>query len=108
MTTKDNGGGPAFPTERFDNELRDVPNGYHGMTLRDYFAVNCDQPGMSEIAVAAGLRVKSSHGFFVIREDGAEVTFDEWWNSLDQATRFALYAKVRYSLADALIAERSK
>lgn len=31
-------GGPAFPTEKFDNMLRDEPVGYHGMSLRDYFA----------------------------------------------------------------------
>lgn len=31
-------GGPAFPTERFDNMARVEPNGYYGMSLRDYFA----------------------------------------------------------------------
>jgi hypothetical protein len=37
MAKIDNGG-PAFPTERFDNAARIEPDGYHGMSLRDYFA----------------------------------------------------------------------
>jgi len=31
-------GGPAFPTLRFDNAMRPEPVGYHGLTMRDWFA----------------------------------------------------------------------
>jgi hypothetical protein len=80
------------------------------LSVRDYFAVHCDQPGEAEIASAAGLVWDS--GMLVIPSEhdsiDERVTFNQWWWRLPQAERFALYAKVRYSMADALLAERSK
>lgn len=37
MSKRDDGG-PAYPTARFDNALRDEPVGFYGMSLRDWFA----------------------------------------------------------------------
>ncbi len=37
-----NTGGPAFPTEVWDNE--GVPHHTEGMTLRDYFAAHAPEP----------------------------------------------------------------
>lgn len=77
-----------------------------GMSLRDYFAVHCDQPGTAEIITAAGLSLKSPAGVFVVFPDGSEKTFSEWWNEMSQAERFGLYAKVRFDLADAMLRQR--
>jgi hypothetical protein len=82
----------------------------HGMTLRDYFAVHCDQPGEAEIIAAAGLTSLSSAGYFVTGfpdDPDKKITFTDWWREVSQEGRFRLYAKVRYAIADAMIAERS-
>jgi len=82
-------------------------NGWQaGMTLRDYFAVHADQPGVSEIVAMAGgetdgFRVKFSSG-------GSECKFNEWWNNLPLEDRLTLSARVRYAMADAMLAERAK
>jgi hypothetical protein len=78
------------------------------MTLRDYFAIHCDQPGTAEIAAAAGLSMKSPAGVFVILPDGIEMNWADWWNGLSAAERFSLYARVRFAIADAMLAERMK
>ena len=104
MSKPDNGG-PAFP---LPEHLSWAPHDSHGMSLRDWFASQCDQPGEAEIITAAGLTARSSSGYFVVFADGYEMTFSEWWRSMTQAERFALYAKVRYAIADAMLAERSK
>lgn len=96
--TKINDGGSAFP------EPLHVQCG--GMSLRDYFAIHCDQPGAAEIVDAAGM-VYSNNQVWTNAETSIG-TFNDWYNKLGQSERFALYAKVRYALADAMIAERNK
>lgn len=100
-------GGQAFPQPVTVGPNDDMYPAYPGMTLRDYFAAHVDQPGEAEIIVAAGLMAKSPAGYLVVLPNGDEITFAEWWRDLPQAERFALYAKVRYGMADAMIAERS-
>lgn len=107
-------GGQAFPTEFYETEHGDRVEpfaGSPGMTLRDYFAVHCDQPGEAEIIVAAGLTSLSSAGYFVTGfpdDPDKKITFTDWWREVSQEGRFRLYAKVRYAIADAMIAERDK
>lgn len=42
----------------------------------------------------------------VILPDGTEMGWADWWNALPAAERFALYAKVRFAIADAMLAAR--
>jgi hypothetical protein len=79
---------------------------YNGMSLRDYFAIHGDQPGVLEIASAAGLR--SEDNFWVIGADGKKQKFNDWYHALSQHERFELQAKVRYQLADAMMKHRGK
>lgn len=79
------------------------------ISLRDYAAIHVDQPGRVEIMSAAGLTIKDAYSFTVTSEgDGSSLTvqFDDWWNGLPQAERFRLYWKVRYGMADAMLAAR--
>lgn len=71
-------GGPAFPTENFDN-MRERPNGFLGMSLRDYFAGQA----------LTGLCANMGNERFV------EMSADHM-------------ADVCFLYADAMIAERSK
>lgn len=102
---------PAFPFEELRNTSSDplaTPRRFQhgGMTLRDYFAVHADQPGVSEIVTMAGGETDGFHVKF--SRDGKEYTFNEWWNDLPLDDRLKLSARVRYALADAMLAERSK
>jgi hypothetical protein len=109
MVVMQNDGGPAYPTRDFWDEAESRKH-EHGMTLRDYFAVHCDQPGEAEIIAAAGLTSLSSAGYFVTGfpdDPDKKITFTDWWREVSQEGRFRLYAKVRYAIADAMIAERS-
>lgn len=82
------------------------------ISLRDYAAIHVDQPGRVEIMSAAGLTIKDAYSFAVLAPDdeggGVTITmqFDDWWNGLPQAERFRLYWKVRYGMADAMLAAR--
>lgn len=79
--------------------------GHNGMTLRDWFAGQADQPGVSEIVAMAGHK---TDGFWVEVESASEkVKFNDWWNGLPLAERCLLYARVRYALADAMLAARA-
>lgn len=80
MTTKDSGG-PAFPTENYDNMMRDRAVGFTGMTLRDWFA------GENAAAIIGGLTASQTN---------------------TAAEHAALIARSAYQLADAMIAERAK
>jgi hypothetical protein len=104
MSDKD--GGPAFPNITPDMRVDGGP----GMSLRDYFAIHCDQPGMAEIATAAGLPWKNGTVVDTDPVDGLDRarSFDQWWSTVSQAERFELYAKVRYAMADAMLAARQK
>lgn len=96
---------PAFPTHPgHQNQNGDFFFGLDGMTLRDYFAIHSDQPGVSEIANIAGYK---TDGIFLELPDG-QVRFTEWWNALPLAERCALSARVRYAQADAMLAERER
>lgn len=94
----------AFPCtgEGFGN-----PNySQHGMSLRDWFASQCDQPGVAEIVAMAGHK---TDGFWVEFLDGSERTkFNDWYNAMPLDQRFGLVARVRYAIADAMLKERSK
>lgn len=95
----------AFFPSREAHPAFEYPVHHSGMTLRDYFAVHADQPGVSEIVTMAGgetadgYRVKFSPG-------GADYKFNEWWNGLPIADRLSLSAQVRYAMADAMLAVR--
>lgn len=97
----------AFPfPEVRDADGCGIMEGSNGMTLRDYFAVHADQPGVSEIVSMAGgetdgFRVKFSDG-------GTEYKFNEWWNDLPLVDRLDLSARVRYAMADAMLTARAK
>lgn len=101
-------GGPAFPIV---GEIKDgwpmkaAPVLSAGMTLRDYFAIHADQPGRTEIAALAGVRVK---GVGAKWEDPDVPHWEDWWSGLSSEERFSLYARVRYAIADAMLKERSK
>ncbi len=103
-TAKD--GGPAFPSVLYSHDRAENWS-TDGMSLRDYFAIHCDQPGEAEIIIAAGLKAKSTAGFTTVFPDGTEKTFTAWWLELPQPERFKLYAKVRYGIADAMLAARA-
>lgn len=99
-------GGPAFPWGEHGTVLG-------GMTIRDYFAIHCDQPGEQEIATAAGFELKDGQILFPVHpNDGpgraSKGMFRDWYRELTQQERMSLYAKVRYQLADAMLAERAK
>jgi hypothetical protein len=96
---------PAFPLRGVDNHGFYTPDQI-GMTLRDYFAVHADQPGVSEIVSAAGLR---TDGYYVLFGDGGDKQpFNEWWNNIPLHERLELSAIVRFAIADAMLKERSK
>ena len=75
---KPNTGGPAFPTEVWDNE--GVPHHTEGMTLRDYFAAKAMQSTLADNA-------------YVERTE----TASEW---------LAMVAKASYEMADAMLKAR--
>jgi len=102
-TPKD--GGPAFP----------IPNatdldGYvyatdaSGMSMRDYLAVHCDQPGMAEMVQAVGLRYSDYRVWK--NADTSLGSFDAWYGGLTLNEKYDLYAKVRYQMADAMLDAR--
>lgn len=104
-------GGPAFPLEKSGGCPSCGSAGYsvsHGMTLRDYFAIHCDQPGEAEIVTAAGL--KWDQGLVVAQDRDGTVrrSFSQWWWTIPQSRRFELYAQVRYALADAMLKARDE
>ena len=98
-------GGFAFPTP----EIR-APNGsvlsagQDGMSLRDYFAVHADQPGVAEIVSMAGLSYSANQVW--VDANTSIGTFDSWWRGITNDERFNLSARVRYALADAMLAAR--
>ena len=78
----------------------------HDMTLRDWFASQADQPGVSEIVAMAG---GETDGFYVMfSAGGTKYKFNDWWNDLPLVDRFELSARVRYALADAMLAVRAE
>jgi hypothetical protein len=106
-------GGPAFPSGESYTKTDLMGNSYHntrwplhkGMTLREYIAIHCDQPGRLEIASAAGQTLREFCGLSY--DDPGRLAFptwDEWFHQLPQSERFRLYAKVRYAIADAMLA----
>lgn len=97
------GGGPAFPTLETETYKPQW-----GMSLRDYFAIHCDQPGQAEIVETANLVWSNHQVWHGDRPDTPIGPFDKWWTTLSLSEKYQLYAKVRYSLADAMLAERSK
>lgn len=76
-----------------------------GMDLRDYFAIHNTQPGVIEICKAAGVDADINH--MIDMPMVGRVSFNTWWISLTLERQCELSAKVRYALADAMIAERS-
>lgn len=95
-------GGPAFPTKEYigHEERWD----HVGMSMRDYFAVHADQPGIAEIVSMYGLTYSANQVWS--DEITSLGTFDAWWRSIPNEERFRLSARVRYAMADAMIAAR--
>lgn len=102
---------PAFPvsTSKNDEGILGHQDGnttfqFPGMSLRDYFAIHCDQPGQAEIVLEAGL---IWNGYKVWSDSETSLgSFDEWYSKLPNEQRYALYSKVRYQLADAMLKAR--
>ena len=82
------------------SETRDDGGHQNGMSLRDYFAIHCDQPGVTELLALAGKTPASNRSEAMV--------FANWWPSLSNDERFGWYAKCRYAMADAMITERNK
>lgn len=96
---------PAFP---YDEKSGDGSHwhSHPGMSLRDWFASQADQPGVSEIVAMAGGQTDGFHVKF--SPDGTEYKFNEWWKDLPLTDRLELAARVRFAYADAMLAERQK
>lgn len=91
-------GGLAFPL------FEEGPHSSVGMSLRDYFAVHSDQPGIAEIVSMYGLTYSANQ---VWSDEVTSLgTFDSWWRSIPNEERFRMSARVRYAMADAMIAAR--
>lgn len=90
-------GGPAFPIEILQES---------GLSHRDYAAIHADQPGIAEIVSMAGFTYASNQVWS--DEQTSLGTFDMWWRSIPNAERFMLSARVRYAMADALLAVKSE
>lgn len=100
---RDDDGNAAFPLHI---PSTDAGSWDHGMSLRDYFAIHCDQPGEAEICTAAGLTWTVSG--MIDRGDEKAQTFGQWWATQTQEQRFYLYAKARYAMADAMLKARGQ
>lgn len=110
MSVRDDGG-PAFPKphDPYPSLQGTERPGPSGMSLRDYFAAHCDQPGQQEIAAAAGVVLQETCGLpFADAERQKLQTFAQWYAGLPVSERFRLYAVVRYQMADAMLKERGE
>lgn len=97
-----NDGGPAFPDPaRAGGNCMGV-----GMTLRDYFATHSVQPGCGEVASMAGLVYRA--GLVWADKDTSLGNFDSWFNALPLDERLSLFSRVKYAMADAMLAARSQ
>ncbi|KAA3504631.1 hypothetical protein DXM27_05320 [Rhizobium rhizogenes] len=76
------------------------------MTHRDYAAIHADQPGIAEIVSMAGFTYLS--GQVWSDEQTSLGPFDSWWRSIANSERFMLSARVRYAMADALLAVKAE
>ncbi|AQS61749.1 hypothetical protein A8L48_22700 [Rhizobium rhizogenes] len=76
------------------------------MTHRDYAAIHADQPGIAEIVSMAGLTY--SAGQVWSDEQTSLGGFEIWWRSIPNSERFMLSARVRYAMADALLAVKAE
>ena len=97
-------GGPAFPDTGLDCGPR------HGMSLRDYFAATCHQPGTHEVYQIAGCPegVKPPTEEFGSnwKADDKRPTVAEWWAGLSVDEKYRLYSVARYRIADAMLSAR--
>jgi hypothetical protein len=93
-------GGPAFPV------VDHMGDGDEGMTLRDYFATHSVQPGCGEVATMAGLVWRG--GLVWADKDTSLGNFDTWFNALPLHERLSLFSRVKYAMADAMLAARSQ
>lgn len=111
--------GPVEPTvmqrawvdcAAFPIPLDDRPGAYPaepGMSLRDYFAIHSTQPGMAEIAKAAGVGMDKNRRIYTSADATTGIHFDEWWQTLTLARQCELSALVRYAQADAMMVVRA-
>jgi len=97
-------GGPAFPGNH--SYIDGMAASFEGMTHRDYAAIHADQPGIAEIVSMAGL----THSAGQVWSDGQTSLgpFESWWRSIPNSERFMLSARVRYAMADALLAVKAE
>jgi len=105
-----NDGGPAFPDvgsgwDRDSGQYFTQSSG--GMSLRDYAAIHSTQPGMSEIAKAAGVGFVSCR-IYHKADTKHPIPFDEWWSSMTLEQQCLLSARVRYAQADAMLHARAE
>jgi hypothetical protein len=95
---------PAFPIHGGLHEHQ-----FCGMDLRDYFAIHGEEPSQAELLASAGL-VQGADGIYA-EADSANVVFKsfyDWFHRLPVDARFAMCAKVRYLMADAMLAARTQ
>jgi len=90
-------GGPAFPIEVLHEK---------GLSHRDYAAIHADQPGIAEIVSMAGLTYSNAQVWS--DEKTSLGTFEMWWRTIPNPERFMLSARVRYAMADALLAVKAE
>lgn len=77
-----------------------------GMSHRDYAAIHVDQPGTAEIVSMAGFTYSDGQ----VWSDGQTSLgpFESWWRSIPNSERFMLLARVRYAMADAILAVKAE
>jgi len=104
VSNKINDGGPAFP----QHESACVLAG--GMNLRDWFAGQCNQPGMTEAYQLRGCPdLPKPPGWKDESWDGPAniaVRASRYWETLTLDEKYALYSELRYRLADAMLKAR--
>ena len=93
MTTKDDGG-PAFPIADAVNVNGDVQPGCNGISTRDYFAAVVELPDVipDDVSKAAAI---------------IGLTLDEYLADVPRSY-LRCVAKVRFMMADAMLAERAQ
>lgn len=83
------------------------------ISLRDYFAVHCEEPCHADLAAAANMQLGSAPGWYdrrtqdpviwILLGSGSVIQFKDWWASLSVKERAFINAKARYIVADAMI-----
>jgi hypothetical protein len=112
-------GGPAFPMSGTEDRNGNVTYPEHGMTLRDYFAANCQEDDRLVKCIRA--MDDTALAMFALHPDSER---DEWITETESTNYLGLsevekivkrleieaqaISRVRYMQADAMLKERDK